>query len=485
MRDSQGDTTSEQTPLMKNVVGGAAEKVEAAPTEADPPVIAAHVAAGGSPFDLVEPPSWFSYSSFDTFERCPRQYAFRYLCRLPAEQPRPAMDFGSAAHGAFEAFTRERRDRLARGEPPPTRADLERCFESAWARTSLPAEADAESWRRRAEPMLDRFWAAEPADAETVGEELRFRLHIPLDPDTQVVIAGFIDRIDRLPSGAVELIDYKTGTSGPPEEATSSLQLSIYALACRDALDLGRPEWVTLYCVEEGRRFSAARTDAALDGLRDDLAARARRIRGSDFAPTPSPRSCGWCDFAALCPVSARSSPVTSGVRTEPKRRDDRERHVSAPGQLHRPVVVLATPGASARFVLRDSRDEHATHSAQQGSGVLFGEAGLEPGGSGNRAVMDARVALVDLLEDILLCGKIPNAKPSQVEDHVRESALRAVRSGQVTCPEVEVDRHAKVVDRPVVDEPGLPLTKVQTSQRFPSLAEALADDLQPLLVFG
>jgi RecB family exonuclease len=131
------------------------------------------------------------------------------------------MDFGSAAHGAFEAFTRERRDRLARGEPPPTRVDLERCFESAWARTSLPAEADAEFWRRRAEPMLDRFWAAEPADAETVGEELRFRLHIPLDPDTQVVIAGFIDRIDRLPSGAVELIDYKTGTSGPPEEATS------------------------------------------------------------------------------------------------------------------------------------------------------------------------------------------------------------------------------------------------------------------------
>src|SRR5450759_937600 len=174
-----------------------------------------------------------------------------------------------------------------------------------------------------------------------------------------------------------------------------------------------------------------------------------------------------------------------SGVRTEPQRRDHRDCQPSAPGQLHRPVVVLATPGASARSVPRDSRDEHATHSAQQGSGVLFGEAGLEPGGSGNRAVMDARVALVDLLEDILLCGKIPNAKPSQVEDHVRESALGAVRSGQVTCPEVEVGCHAKVVDRPVVDEPGLPLTKVQTSQRFPSLAEALADDLQPLLIFG
>jgi hypothetical protein len=83
---------------------------------------------GGVPAGTIEPfdpgalpqPGWFSYSAFDTFERCPRQYAYAYLCRLPAEGPRPAADFGTAAHGAFEAFTRERRERLARGEPPPT-----------------------------------------------------------------------------------------------------------------------------------------------------------------------------------------------------------------------------------------------------------------------------------------------------------------------------------------------------------------------------
>jgi RecB family exonuclease len=290
---------------MTNVTWGAAEAVGGAPSaKPDPQAIAAHVAVGGSPFDLVERPDWFSYSAFDTFERCPRQYAFRYLCRLPADQPRPAMDFGSAAHGAFEAFTRERRERLARGEPPPDRADLARCYDAAWAKTSLPAEADAETWRRRAEPMLDLFWAAESAhQAETVGEELRFRLRIQLDPDAAVVVSGVVDRIDRLPSGAVELIDYKTGGAGRPEEAESSLQLSIYALACRDSLNLGLPERVTLYAVEHGQRSSADRTDAALETLRADLASRARQIRGSDFSPTPSRRSCGWCDFTALCPA--------------------------------------------------------------------------------------------------------------------------------------------------------------------------------------
>ena len=305
---------------MTNVVGGAAdaEATIAAPSaaasaepprppEPDPQAIAAHVAAGGLPFDLVDRPNWFSYSSFDTFERCPRQYAFRYLCRLSVEQARPAASFGTAAHGAFEAFTRERRERLARGEQPPTRADLDLYFEAAWAKTSLSAEADAETWRQHVGPMLDRFWAAElAAEPETVGEEVRFRLQLPLDPDAMAVVTGYIDRIDRLPSGAVELIDYKSGPATSPEQAERSLQLSIYALACRDALDLGRPERVTLYCVDQSRRFSAERSDATLDALRDDLAARARAIRGSDFAPTPSARSCGWCDFTGLCPASER-----------------------------------------------------------------------------------------------------------------------------------------------------------------------------------
>jgi len=269
--------------------------------------MAEHVAAGGSPLDFLAPPDWFSFSSLDTFERCPRQYALRYLCRVPGEPSRPAAEFGSAAHAAFEMFTRGRRERRARGEGPPDRADLGRYFEIAWAASPLSREPDAETWRARAEPMLDRFGEIESAGAgETIAEEIRFRLRLELDPQTRVAIGGFIDRVDRLPSGAVELIDYKTGGAWGPEDVDSSLQLSIYALGCRDALDLGRPERVTLSFVEQGVQFSAERTEEELDDLREGLALRARQIRSSDFAPTPGRRACGWCDFAAICPVGER-----------------------------------------------------------------------------------------------------------------------------------------------------------------------------------
>jgi hypothetical protein len=73
-------------------------------------------------------------------------------------------------------------------------------------------------------------------------------------------------------------------------------------LACRDALGLGTPERVTLYFTESSIRMSTTRTDAELDAARLDILARAARIRSGDFAATPSKRTCGYCDYAALCP---------------------------------------------------------------------------------------------------------------------------------------------------------------------------------------
>ncbi len=66
-----------------------------------------------------------------------------------------------------------------------------------------------------------------------------------------------------------------------------SLQLSIYALACRDALGLGTPEKVTLYFTESALRLSTTRTDEQLDAARADVLARVSRMRAGEFVATP------------------------------------------------------------------------------------------------------------------------------------------------------------------------------------------------------
>ena len=133
-------------------------------------------------------------------------------------------------------------------------------------------------------------------------EETDFELVIPVPGGPPATFHGQIDRIDRLPSGGVEVIDYKTGNITSQKSVAESLQLSIYALACRDALGLGTPERVTLYFTESATRMSTTRTDEELDAARAALAAWVSRVRSGDFAATPSAAACRWCDYAPLCP---------------------------------------------------------------------------------------------------------------------------------------------------------------------------------------
>ena len=267
-------------------------------------VVALDSGAGANLLEVAPLPGSFSFSQFDVYEHCPLQYAFKHVYRFPEPEGRGALTFGSTAHDAFERFTRERRERAARGDPPPTREDLGRWFDEAWQPGTYGSATAEQAYRERTTPLLDAFFAGELAatDREVLHEELPFELVLEPDDAAPVIVHGKIDRIDRLATGGIEVIDYKTGRPGTQKSVDESLQLSIYALACRETLGLGTPERVTLYYTEAATRMSTTRTDEELDAARDDLLARAARIRSGDFAATPSQKACGWCDFRAMCP---------------------------------------------------------------------------------------------------------------------------------------------------------------------------------------
>ena len=269
--------------------------------------VAADSGVGASLFAVAPLPPRFSYSSLDAYERCPLMYAFSYVYRMPEPaRPRAPLAFGSTAHEAFEAFTRERRERLARGEPGPTREDLEQMFGSRWTPQAFGDKETEGAFGRKVGQLLENFWAGEVASAsEALAEEQEFTLVIdPGDGMPPVRIYGEIDRIDRLESGGIEVIDYKTGSPQSQKGVHENLQLTIYALACRDALGLGTPERVTLYYTELGQRMSTTRTDAQLDAARQELVARVQPIRAGAFHAMPG-AVCHRCDFTAMCPDRA------------------------------------------------------------------------------------------------------------------------------------------------------------------------------------
>lgn len=266
--------------------------------------LAEDTAAGANLLQVAPLGRHFSYSQFATYDHCPLQYAFASVYRIPTARKAGYFAFGTAAHAAFEQFTRERRERLARGEPAPTRQDLERIFASEWKPEEFGDRTTEAEYQRKAGNLLERFWDGElSTSGEAIHEELEFELAIQRDDGSPaVLVSGSIDRIDRLPSGGIEVIDYKTGRVTSQRDPGINLQLSIYALACRDALGLGTPEQVTLYFTESSIRMSSTRSDLELDAARADILDRAARIRSGDFAATPSRTTCERCDYAALCP---------------------------------------------------------------------------------------------------------------------------------------------------------------------------------------
>jgi RecB family exonuclease len=117
-----------------------------------------------------------------------------------------------------------------------------------------------------------------------------------------VELAGIIDRLDRLPGGGYEVIDYKTNRRLPPKGSVDTdLQLSLYYLAAREIWGI-EPERLTLYFLLPGHRMTTSRSPADVDALRRRVATVAERIEAGFFEPRENPL-CNWCDFQPVCPV--------------------------------------------------------------------------------------------------------------------------------------------------------------------------------------
>lgn len=260
------------------------------------------------------------------FKTCPLLYRFRTIDRLP-ETPSPDQARGTLVH-----------------------AVLERLFDlPAAARTaSAAAELVAPQWERMVaeEPSLAELFLSDepPALIEDPAIDVRrpwttddflasargllagyFSVEDPsrLEPaeretlisavvDEQLLIRGYIDRLDVSPDGALRVVDYKTG--GAPREAFEAralFQLKFYALVL----------WRTRGVVPRVLRLLYLRDQEVCDYSPDaeELArfertlvalwrAIERATEAKEFRPQPS-RLCGWCAHQAVCPAFGGTPP--------------------------------------------------------------------------------------------------------------------------------------------------------------------------------
>ncbi len=232
-----------------------------------------------------------SYTSMSTYQTCPLQYRYAYVDGLPSK-PSPILSFGSSLHAALERFYRR---------PVPVAPSLEELletFQAVWVAEGFANETEEETYRAHGRDVLARFHSDNAASYHLpAATEQRFSIDIE-----GVTFNGVIDRLDRLPGGGYEIIDYKTNRKlATQAQVDSNLQLTVYYMAAREVWGI-EPERLTLYFLLPGRAVSTTRRPDDAEEVRRKIVNTAQRIEAGRFEPRENPL-CGWCDFQSMCPI--------------------------------------------------------------------------------------------------------------------------------------------------------------------------------------
>jgi putative RecB family exonuclease len=259
-----------------------------------------------------------SYSSYHTYLECPLRWKYLYVDRLP-ETPRGYFTFGRVVHTVLEELLRPFVVPAARRAGS---TDSQRTLDEWQAKSRSEAAPGVMSGEQMLE-LYDRSWSGdgysspeEEARYRALGRELLLKFHERLGRDRPspisveehlearwdgIPIHGYIDRIDRTPSGGLEIVDYKTSRELSTADALDSDQLSIYQVLVES--NYAEPvEGLTLYHLRSLTPHRVPpRERGLLTSLYDRLGTVSDGIRAEAFEPTPG-RHCTRCDFRAICP---------------------------------------------------------------------------------------------------------------------------------------------------------------------------------------
>jgi DNA helicase-2/ATP-dependent DNA helicase PcrA len=242
-----------------------------------------------------------SATDIDTYRACPLRYKFARVFRIPQE-PTLHQRFGIAVHQVLERYHAQPQEG---GDVPAAASgsltDLLALLEASWRRGGFGDSDEERQLHQKAVTALTRYHVRAQAErARPVWFERPFSFK--LGPH---LVRGRVDRVDQLPSGEYELIDYKTGRPKSAEQLAGDVQLSLYAIAAREAWGLEATRGAYHYLLDDEKVAVSGSSERA-DWIRGVAIDVAEGIKAQEFEPTPSARACKLCDYRLVCPAAER-----------------------------------------------------------------------------------------------------------------------------------------------------------------------------------
>ncbi|WP_144127484.1 RecB family exonuclease [Catellatospora sichuanensis] len=250
------------------------------------------------------------------FKTCPLLYRFRSIDRIP-EQPTPEQVRGTLVHAVLEKLF----DSPAAQRTRPVADEMvtpqwERLVEE---QPELATLFDAEESMSREEflssatDLLGGYFAVEdPRRLEPAEREQLIEAVLGAEGEQQLLIRGYIDRLDVSPDGAIRVVDYKTG--GAPREAFEAralFQLKFYALVLWRTRGVV-PRVLRLLYLKDAEVCDYTPDAEELTRFEKTLFALWKAIEtataAQDFRPKPS-KLCAWCSHQQRCPEFGGTMP--------------------------------------------------------------------------------------------------------------------------------------------------------------------------------
>jgi putative RecB family exonuclease len=240
------------------------------------------------------------------FKTCPLLFRFRSIDRIP-EQPSADQARGTLVHAVLEKLfdhaSAERTEATAAALIAP---QWERLAAEQPELAGLFAEGEIDQlagFLASARSLLSGYFSVEdPRRLDPAEREALIEATI----DDQLLIRGYVDRLDISPAGDLRVVDYKTG--GAPREAFEAralFQLKFYALVLWRTRGVV-PRVLRLMYLKDAEICDYTPDAETLISFERTLLALWRAIEAAtlaqDFRPKPS-KLCGWCGHQVRCPA--------------------------------------------------------------------------------------------------------------------------------------------------------------------------------------
>jgi DNA helicase II / ATP-dependent DNA helicase PcrA len=237
-------------------------------------------------------PLQLSVSAIESYQKCPQKYLFSHVWGLRGG-PSAATTFGNVMHNTIRQFIAALRKGLRFSFE-----EVVSIFRREWTSAGFEDRHQEELYLSDGIEQLRAFHGGcAAATNNVVGQEKRFTIHC----ENGVDVIGRMDQINRIAAGEVEIIDYKTGKPKTETHAAKDLQLSVYALAAHEVLDV-TPVRLVYYNLQTNECVSASRDAKQLQEVRGAIQEVAGDIRAREFPARPG-FVCKNCEFRFICPA--------------------------------------------------------------------------------------------------------------------------------------------------------------------------------------